>query len=91
MEYTFLKPYEFEGEKYEKIDIDLDKASGWMTEKATRLYRRNGGTATVPYFEGEWCVFILHELTNLPLEFFKGLPAKDYCELTLNVSNFFVG
>lgn len=89
--YKFTTPYTFEGKEYKEIDLDLDSVSGWMIEQATRLYRRNGGMATMPYVDGEWCVYILHNITKLPLEFFKGLPAKDYCALNVQVTNFFVG
>ena len=90
MKHIFSKPYKFEDEEFKEIEFDLDNVSGWMIEKATRLYRRNGGIASVPYTDGEFCMQILHEVTKKPLEFFKGLPAKDYCAINMAVTNFFV-
>ena len=90
MKHVFSKPYKFEEKEYTEIEFDLEQVSGWMIEQAIRLYRRNGGTASVPYLEGEFCMQILHNITNKPLEFFKGLPAKDYCALNMAVTNFFV-
>lgn len=90
MKYKFSKPYKFEEKEYTEIEFDLDGVSGWMIEKATRLYRRGGGLASVPYLDGEFCMQILNDVTNMPLEFFKGLPAKDYCALNMAVTNFFV-
>lgn len=88
MKHVFVKPYEFEGETFTEIEFNLDSISGWHIQKATRLYRKQGGVAAIPALEGEFAVLILHELTKKPLEFFNGLPAKDYIAVTIAVSNF---
>lgn len=88
MKYIFEKPYQFEGETYTNIEFDLDSLKGSDIAAVKRKYVVAGGAALVPTSDMEFSVLLLNRVTKKPIEFFNGLPARDYVQLTLTVSNF---
>lgn len=88
MEYKFEKPYNFEGKEYNELKFDLEGMKGADFAAAKKQFAKMGNFAAVPSADSEFCAVLLSRLANVPLEFFEGLPVKDYCALTQSVSNF---
>lgn len=88
MKYTFTKPYEFEGKTYNELEFDLEGMKGSDFAEAKKQFAKMGNFAAVPSADSEFCAVLLSRLAKVPLEFFEGLPVKDYCALTQSVSNF---
>lgn len=88
MKYVFEKAYQFEGETYTEIEFDLENLKGSDIAAVKRKYVVSGGAAIVPTSDMEFCVLLLNRVTKKPIEFFNGLPARDYVQITLMVSDF---
>ena len=86
--YTFETPYEFEDQTYEYIEYDLNKVKGYDISAVKKQFNLDGNMSFLPTMEPDFCAMLLARVTKQPLEFFMGLPAKDYCKLTQQVGNF---
>ena len=78
-EYTvvFNKPYTFEGETYDKIDLSgLDNLTAFTF---------------LPEMSLEYACIIAAKATKLPVEFFKGLHPKEAVKVKNRVTAFFYG
>jgi hypothetical protein len=85
----FKKTYNFEGTDYEGIDLDLDKLTGEDIEKAVEILaaaRRPIGT--LPEFSKAFCAQIAAIASNVPVEFIRRLPVREYVRVTLEAQNF---
>jgi len=91
MEHKFNKPYNFEGKDYESISFDLDALTGRDIAAAKKEFAATGNFSAVPAADSEFCALVLARACKQPKEFFDGLPAKDYCALTQQVTNFLLG
>lgn len=91
MEHKFAKPYNFEGKDYESISFDLDALTGRDIAAAKREFAAAGNFSAVPAADSEFCALVLARACKQPKEFFDGLPAKEYCALTQQVTNFLLG
>ena len=90
MKHVFLKPYEFEGKTYEDIDFDLTNLKGSDVSAAKKEFAAMGNYSPLPATDSDFCALLLCRLTKLPLDFFMGMPAPEYCALTQKVSNFLI-
>ena len=88
MEYVFSKPYEFEGKEYKSIEVNLDELKGSDIAAVKRQFNRAGNFSAIPSTDSEFCAMILARAAKLPIQFFDSMPAKDYCAITQEVSNF---
>lgn len=91
----FKKPYNFEGKEYSEIDLNLDALTGTNIEEAEMQFTTQNPTVAVqtPLKEmskGFQCV-IAAKSSKQPVEFFKGLPARDYVKVTQRVQTFLLG
>ena len=91
MKHVFEKRYEFEGKTYTEIEFDLEGLKGSDISAAKKRFVREGGFSPMPTIDSDFCALLLAGLTKQPLEFFTGLPAREYCEITQKVSNFLMG
>lgn len=87
-EYKFSKPYKFEEKEYESIEFDLEGLTGSDISEVKKAFVGNGGFAPLPAMDSDFCALILARVIKQPLEFFTQMPAKDYLQLTQQVSNF---
>lgn len=87
-DYKFNKPYNFEGKDYESISFDLESLKGSDIAAAKREFAATGNFSAVPAADSEFCALVLSRCCKQPKEFFDNLPAKDYCALTQQVTNF---
>lgn len=88
MKYQFTKPYTFEDKEYTEIEFDLSALTGRDISAAKKEYTAGGNYSPMPTTDYAFCEILLARVAKLPLEFFEGLPAREYCRLTLVVSNF---
>lgn len=81
---TLKTPVVFEGT--EISEIDLSALENWTCDdliKARKKYKKINAEefstldAIIPEANIEYCLFIAAEVTKLPFEFFKKLPAKE--------------
>lgn len=91
MKYVLSKEYEFEGQKYTEIEIDLGMLTGRDVSAAKREWARVGNFSPLMASDTDFCVFLAAKAAKLPIEFMSGLPAKDYCGIAQEVSNFLLG
>lgn len=79
-EYTvvFNKPYTFEGETYDKIDLSgLDNLTAADMIAANKILDRTGSFTFLPEMSLEYACIIAAKATKLPVGFFKGLHPKE--------------
>lgn len=88
MEYKFSKPYEFEGTKYESIELDLDKLSGEDMDEIQVQLTAEGYIMAVPAADTKLCAMLAARAAKKPFEFIKKLPVKDYLKITQEISIF---
>lgn len=88
VKFTFSKPYTFEGTEYSEIDVDLDGMTGRDVSAAKREWTRQGNFSAVISTDVDFCACLAARAAKQPIEFVEGLPAKDYCRLAQEVSNF---
>lgn len=89
---VFKKPYKFEGEIYDKIDLngmeDMTAADMIATNK---VMDRSGSFSFLPEMSLEYACIIASKATKLPIEFFKGLHPREAVKVKNRVSSFFYG
>ena len=74
----FSKPYIFEGETYEGIDLSgCDELTGNDAAKAEKIMAARGETNMFPEMSSTYAFVIASMGTGKPVEFFTGLPLKD--------------
>lgn len=88
MKINLSKPFSFDGKEYTEFEADLDALKGTDVSAAKREWMRTGGFSAVITADLEFCVFLAARAAKLPFEFFDQLPAKDYCRIGQEVSNF---
>lgn len=88
MKYEFKKPYEFEDVIYPEIEFDLDSLTGADISAVKRQWSAAGNFSPLPTTDIDFCAYILARVTKKPIEFFTSLPAREYCSITQQVSNF---
>lgn len=85
---TFKKPFEFDGEEFKEITLDLDGLKGRDITDTQRQYTAEGNFSAVPATDPEFCKRIAALASSQTLEFFEDLPAPDFIKVTTSVQNF---
>lgn len=88
MKFVFSKPYTFEGKEFTEIDCDLDALTGKDVSAAKREWSRQGNFSAVISTDIDFCAYLAAKAAKQPMEFVERLPARDYCRLAQEVSNF---
>ena len=89
---SFGKPYTFEGTTYNEVDLaGLDDLSTDQLCQADRIFERGGGVSTIKELNVEYACIIAAMATGKPVEFFKGLPARDGNKIKAKVGAYFFG
>lgn len=88
----FSKPYKFEGETYQSVDLSglADLTADDMIA-ADRHLTSSGNFTVMPEMSLGYALFIAARVSGKPLEFFKGLPAKEALKVKNRVTGFFYG
>lgn len=88
----FSRPYTFEGSTYQEIDLArMDDITGEDMIAAEKYLTRLGVISPLPDMTMEYACFIASKASGLPMEFFKGLQAKDINRVKNRVTSFFYG
>lgn len=89
---TFSKPYNFENTQYTEVDLSgVENMTAQDMVEAEKFLTRTGIISPIPEMTVEYICFIGHCATGLPVEFFKGLPARDAIKVKNKVTSFFYG
>ena len=87
---NFYKPYLYEGESYENIDLSgLEDVKAADMIEAQKVLSRSGELTSTPELSLSYACFIAQRITGKPIEFFYNLPAKEDVKLKNIVSVFF--
>lgn len=92
MKMVFEKPYTFEETVYNDYDLNLENLTGMDLKEAEKMraaYAGNGEFMAVPATDMTFCLVIAAIASNLPFEFFAGMPA-DECYAAYNVVSSFL-
>lgn len=85
----FGKPYTFEGEKYEEIDLsgleNLTAADMIVAQKQTS---KGGNVDIIPEMSLQYACIVAARVSKKPIEFYTGLPAKEAIKLKNLVTGF---
>lgn len=88
----FKKPFEWEGERYEGIDLSgFDDISAKDLIQIQRTMERAGSVTTVPEVTIEYAGLFASKATGKPVEFFNAMPSKDSIQLKNKITNFLYG
>jgi len=90
----FKKPYKFEDETYTEINLaGLETLTAADMIWAEKFVKRGSGTSIdiMPELSLEYAAAICCRATDQPVEFFKGLPAKEATRLKNIVMGFIFG
>jgi hypothetical protein len=86
---TFKKPYLFEGQTYEGIDIsNIENLSTKDLSTADRLYTQQGNISPAAEMTTGYACIIANMVTQKPIEFFTNLPANEGIKVKTAVVNF---
>lgn len=88
MQINFSKPYDFEDNKFESIELDLDGLRGSDITEAYRLYAAAGNFSPMVSTDPNFCARLAAAAAGKPLEFIDNLPAPDFIYVTQAVQNF---
>lgn len=89
---VFNKPYRFEDNTYEKVDLSgLDNLTAADMIAANRVLDRTGSFTFLPEMSLEYACIIAAKAANLPVEFFKGLHPREAVKVKNRVTAFFYG
>lgn len=86
------REYNFEGKKYSELDLSgLENLTTMDLTEAQRAMQRNNEIAAVPEMNLTYCLVLAATATNMPIEFYKQLKAKDAIAVRNKVSTTFLG
>lgn len=89
---TLTNPVTFEDKEYKELDLSgLEKLSAESLCRAENRLAKIGIVPPVKEISYEFCALIAAEVTELPVEFFKALPAKDFSRIQRTIQAFFLG
>lgn len=89
----FSKRYDFEDKSIDRIDLSgIEDMSGATAQKVEQLYRKiTKNISASPETTLDYAMAIASILTDLPVEFFKQINAKDLMKIKIRVVNFYYG
>lgn len=86
---TFKKPYIFEGQTYESIDLsNVENVSTRDLVETDKLFYATGNIAPSSEMSMAYALIIASKVTKRPLEFFTGLPGREGIKVKTAVVNF---
>ena len=89
---TFKKPYEFENETYESVDLSgIEDLTASDLIEADKMFLNTGNMAAMNEMTVAYSMIVASKATKKPLEFFHGLKINDATQVKAIVTNFFFG
>lgn len=89
--YKFLKPVTFDDKEYMEIQFDLDGLTGedmLAAERRFNLSHRENQGAPLKELSKEYQIHVMAIASQMPVEFFNKISAKDFSRITIKVQNF---
>lgn len=88
----FKKPFVFEGQTYDGIDLSgLEDLKAMDMIETQRQLNKSGNVSTFPEMSVEYACIFAAKATKLPQEFFQWLPPREAIKVKNRVVNFFYG
>ena len=85
----FKKPYQFEGQTFESVDLSgIDDLTGDDLLEADRAYTASGQFSPLPEMTLAYAFSIAATVTKQPIEFYRALPAKEGLKIKNEVIRF---
>ncbi|MBM7580007.1 phage tail assembly protein [Jeotgalibacillus terrae] len=86
---VFAKPYQYEGKEYVEVDLSgVNNLTGDDLLNTEQKFNELGSISPMPQVTLPYTLLIAAEVTDLPFEFFKGLPAKEALKIRTMVMVF---
>ncbi len=86
----FLKPYKFEDDTYDGLDMScLETLTTRDLADIEKKFYRQGITSTMPENTVTYAKIVVQKATGLPIEFFEQLPVVEMMKIKSRVVNFF--
>lgn len=86
----FNKPYDFEGQRYDGIDLSgLEDIKGRELTALEKAFCKAGIVTTMPETTATYAKLAATKATGLPAEFFEDLPGKEVRKIKTAVTRFF--
>lgn len=87
---TFSKPYNFEGEIFNGIDLSgLEDINGRRLTAIEKAFGKAGVVSSMPETTSTYAKIAASAATGLPAEFFEDLPGKEVRKIKSAVTRFF--
>ena len=89
---VFKKPFTFETETYESVDLSgLEEISAKDMIAVNKMIERSGTVNVIPEMSLEYACLISARATGKPVEFYKAIPQKEALKIKNRVTNFLYG
>lgn len=91
-------PYTFEGKTSSEVEVAIEAMTGQDLIEIQRRFRRVApkknttalNSLIITATDTDFQLFVLSDLTGLPIEFFTGLPVCDMMRLCSEINGFFL-
>lgn len=88
----FTKPYHFEDETFTEVDLSaIEDITAADMIAAQKLMSKGGAVDVLPEMSVQYACYIASRVSDKPVEFFTGLPARDAIKLKNIVTGFIFG
>lgn len=85
---TFDKPFTFEGNTYQEVDLSgIENLSTAQLKTAEKIYSKKGNASAIAEMSIAYACIVAHMVTKKPIEFFDRLPAKE----GMKIKNLLIG
>lgn len=86
---TLKKPFEFEGQTYSELVLDLDSLTGQDMIDAEAEARAAGDRSIMLETSKTYLAIVAAKAGKVPVDMLKNLPAKEFTKITAQVQSFF--
>lgn len=88
----FAKPYHFEDETFTEVDLsEIENIKAQDMISVQKIINRSGDVSALPEMSIQYACYIASRITDKPVEFFTGLPAREAIKLKNIVTGFIFG
>jgi hypothetical protein len=89
MKVVFKKPFNFEGKEYKEIDLsNIESLATKDLIESDKIFNNSGQVALMNEMATGYTCILASKATNLPIEFFENLPAKEGLKVKNKVMGF---
>uniref|UniRef100_A8GLL4 Phage tail assembly protein n=1 Tax=Serratia proteamaculans (strain 568) TaxID=399741 RepID=A8GLL4_SERP5 len=88
MEIVFKKPFKFEGNEYNKLDIDLDAMTGKDITDELNILSNTGHISASAPLDVTFQAHLAARAAKQPVELIMALPAPEFMHICQRVQNF---